>query len=72
MKKLPYNQQKIIDLIKDTEKRGYEVTQASVGIHVDSYSIKALLKKGLIKEVERKRKTASGYDWNYVAYELTA
>jgi hypothetical protein len=70
MKALPYHQEHIIHQMKELAKQGFELTPAGANISFKPHAMQALLKKGLVREVERTRTRKDGGEWNYTAYEL--
>lgn len=69
MKELSHHQAHIIWTIEELAKSGHELTAAGANISFKPHAMKALLKKGLVREVRRERQ-AHGTTWNYTAYEL--
>lgn len=70
MKALPYHQEHIVYTIKDLSKQGFELTPAGANISFKPHAMQALIKKGIVREVERCKRRADGGEWNYTAYEL--
>jgi hypothetical protein len=65
VKKLTYGQQKIIDLIYQSNMVGKELRHSEAGINFDQRSANALLKKGLIKSEIRSRLRTDDMDMVY-------
>lgn len=72
MKALPYHQEHIINQMKELEKQGFELTPAGANISFKPHAMQALLKKGLVREVERVKARKDGGEFRYKAYELTS
>jgi hypothetical protein len=65
MKALPYNQQKIMELLADLDKSGHELSHGGAGISFDQRSMNALIKKGLVKTEFRSRLRADDMEQVY-------
>lgn len=71
--KLTKAQQKILDVIAETEKQGYELSACNDVNGLSTRAINSLIKKGLIKRVNRSRLRSDDNEmfyWN--VYKVTS